>query len=117
MFHWIPRRLSYFAGEQHLLHQARIKSKFIVSEMDQCLTQKNTKFWFWEAARPVNDNWARSWLLTPVWKRVGGGCHLNRKMDTLIESAGFQINALRAAYKKLGPRLFAFIYEGSAAPA
>jgi ubiquinone/menaquinone biosynthesis C-methylase UbiE len=29
--------------------------------------------------------------LTPVWKRIGGGCHLNRKIDDIIQSAGFQI--------------------------
>jgi len=27
--------------------------------------------------------------LTPVWKRVAGGCHLNRPVDRLIEDAGF----------------------------
>ena len=54
--------------------------------------------------------------LTPVWKRIGGGCHLNRKMDALIESAGFHIEGLRTGYEDLGPRPFAFIYEGSARP-
>jgi ubiquinone/menaquinone biosynthesis C-methylase UbiE len=29
--------------------------------------------------------------LTPLWKRIGGGCHLNRKIDELITAAGFQI--------------------------
>src|SRR6266852_1194926 len=29
--------------------------------------------------------------ITPVWKRIGGGCHLNRKIDELITAAGFQI--------------------------
>jgi ubiquinone/menaquinone biosynthesis C-methylase UbiE len=27
--------------------------------------------------------------LTPCWKRIGGGCHLDRKMDDLIRAAGF----------------------------
>jgi ubiquinone/menaquinone biosynthesis C-methylase UbiE len=26
---------------------------------------------------------ARQDRLTPVWKRIGGGCHLNRKIDEL----------------------------------
>lgn len=30
-------------------------------------------------------------LLTPAWRRIGGGCHLNRKIDVLIMAAGFQI--------------------------
>ncbi len=29
--------------------------------------------------------------ITPAWKRIGGGCHLNRKIDDLITGAGFQI--------------------------
>ena len=27
--------------------------------------------------------------LTPIWKPVGGGCHLNRPIDALIAAAGF----------------------------
>ena len=52
--------------------------------------------------------------LTPIWRRIGGGCHLNRKIDALIESAGFHIDGLRVGYQDLGPRPFAFIYEGRA---
>src|SRR5271168_45926 len=36
--------------------------------------------------------------LTPCWKRIGGGCHLDRKMDDLIRAAGFQINAVETGY-------------------
>jgi len=32
--------------------------------------------------------------LTPLWSRVAGGCHLNRKPDDLIQSAGFRIDVL-----------------------
>jgi ubiquinone/menaquinone biosynthesis C-methylase UbiE len=54
--------------------------------------------------------------ITPVWKRIGGGCHLNRKMDDLIQAAGFRIDRLRAGYENFAPRPFSFIYEGSAHP-
>jgi ubiquinone/menaquinone biosynthesis C-methylase UbiE len=33
--------------------------------------------------------------LTPTWKRVSGGCHLNRKVDELIKTGGFQITQLK----------------------
>jgi hypothetical protein len=33
--------------------------------------------------------------LTPCWKRIGGGCHLDRKMDDLIRSAGFRLRDTR----------------------
>jgi ubiquinone/menaquinone biosynthesis C-methylase UbiE len=52
---------------------------------------------------------------TPIWKRIGGGCHLNRPIRDLIESAGFRITRLDTGYAK-GPRPMTFFYEGCAAP-
>jgi ubiquinone/menaquinone biosynthesis C-methylase UbiE len=54
--------------------------------------------------------------LTPVWKRIGGGCHLNRKVDELIQAAGFRLERLSSGYQKFAPRPFSFFYEGSARP-
>ena len=51
--------------------------------------------------------------LTPVWKRVCGGCHLNRKIDELIEAAGFQITELKTCYLR-GPRPMTYTYQGFA---
>lgn len=53
--------------------------------------------------------------LTPSWKRVCGGCHLNRKIDQIIQDAGFQITELKTEYLP-GPRPMTYIYEGLAAP-
>jgi len=60
----------------------------------------------------------RKWQdrLTPVWKRIAGGCHLNRPIRTLIESNGFAIMQLEVGYMK-GPRPMTFLYEGRAKPA
>ncbi len=52
--------------------------------------------------------------ITPVWKHIGGGCHLNRKVDDLIQAAGFRIERLSTGYQKFAPRPFSFLYEGSA---
>src|SRR5262249_52992947 len=59
----------------------------------------------------------RQWQnrLTPIWKRIGGGCHLNRPIRTLIESAGFKVAQLETGYAK-GPKPMTFIYEGRARP-
>lgn len=54
--------------------------------------------------------------LTPLWKRISGGCHLNRPIDTLIRDAGFRIERLATGYMR-GPRPMTFMYEGSARPA
>jgi ubiquinone/menaquinone biosynthesis C-methylase UbiE len=51
--------------------------------------------------------------LTPYWKRISGGCHLDRKTDDLIRAAGFQIDAIEMAYMQ-GPKPWTFMYKGSA---
>lgn len=53
--------------------------------------------------------------LTPIWKCVGGGCHLNRAIGTLIEDAGFRFDRLERGYMP-GPKPMTFMYEGSARP-
>jgi len=59
----------------------------------------------------------RKWQdwLTPAWKRIGGGCHLNRPIRTIVENAGFVITQLETGYMK-GPKPMAFLYEGRAKP-
>jgi ubiquinone/menaquinone biosynthesis C-methylase UbiE len=61
------------------------------------------------------DASVRTWQnrLTPVWRRLAGGCHLNRQMDELVRGAGFSIADLRKSYLP-GPRALAFVYEGRA---
>lgn len=54
--------------------------------------------------------------LTPIWKRIGGGCHLNRPIRQLIEGAGFSISQIETGYMKGGPKPMTFMYEGSARP-
>jgi ubiquinone/menaquinone biosynthesis C-methylase UbiE len=51
--------------------------------------------------------------LTPIWKRIGGGCHLNRKVDELVVGAGFQILELQTCYLP-GPRPMTYTYQGCA---
>jgi SAM-dependent methyltransferase len=51
--------------------------------------------------------------LTPCWRWIGGGCHLDRKMDDLIRAAGFQIDAIETSYMQ-GPKPWTFMYRGSA---
>jgi ubiquinone/menaquinone biosynthesis C-methylase UbiE len=50
--------------------------------------------------------------LTPAWKRVAGGCQLNRQMDELIEAEGFRITRLEREYGQ-GCRLFSYRYRGT----
>jgi ubiquinone/menaquinone biosynthesis C-methylase UbiE len=36
--------------------------------------------------------------INPVWKRLGGGCHINRDIPKLIEQGGFIIEELKSMY-------------------
>ena len=53
--------------------------------------------------------------LTPMWKRIAGGCHLNRNIEDLIVSAGFRIGKLKTDYLP-GPRPMTYTYQGFAEP-
>src|SRR5215475_7870416 len=53
--------------------------------------------------------------LTPAWKHLSGGCHLNRAINELVENAGFRIERLDRGYMR-GPKPMTFTYEGSARP-
>jgi ubiquinone/menaquinone biosynthesis C-methylase UbiE len=53
--------------------------------------------------------------ITPIWKRIGGGCELGRDIAGLVTDAGFDSGTLETAYSD-GPRPFAFLYKGVARP-
>ena len=69
---------------------------------------------FVEHGRSPDEN-IRRWQdrLTPLWKRIGGGCHLNRPIGQMIEDAGFRMERLDTGYMKR-PKPMTFMYEGSA---
>jgi ubiquinone/menaquinone biosynthesis C-methylase UbiE len=52
--------------------------------------------------------------LTPLWRTLAGGCHLNRPIRGLIAQAGFEIAELETGYLIKGPRLMTFHYLGRA---
>lgn len=57
------------------------------------------------------QKWQRR--LEPLWKKIGGGCHLTRKADELIQDAGFDLTELDAGYQP-GPKFAAFMTHGIA---
>jgi ubiquinone/menaquinone biosynthesis C-methylase UbiE len=63
----------------------------------------------------ASDHGVVAWQdrLTPFWKRIAGGCHLNRKIDEMITGAGFQITELKTFYLP-GPRVMTYTYQGFA---
>jgi SAM-dependent methyltransferase len=53
---------------------------------------------------------------TPLQRRLAGGCHLNRPIDQLLTTAGFELTRLDTFYLP-APRAWGYTFEGVAAPA
>jgi len=51
--------------------------------------------------------------ITPVWRRLAGGCHMNRPIDLLIRAAGWKIEKIDTGYLR-GPNPATYMYEGHA---
>jgi len=61
---------------------------------------------------------ARQHRWTPRWKKIAGGCHLDRDIPALVEDAGFNLSDLEADYMP-GPaaaRPWAWLTVGRAEP-
>ena len=51
--------------------------------------------------------------LNPLWKKIGGGCNLNRSIPEIIEQAGFSIRSMETMYIP-GWKPASFNYWGAA---
>ncbi|MBN9657063.1 MAG: class I SAM-dependent methyltransferase [Acidobacteria bacterium] len=51
--------------------------------------------------------------ITPWWKRLAGGCHLNRQVRTVLSRTGFECVECQEGYLP-GPRPLMFTYRGVA---
>jgi ubiquinone/menaquinone biosynthesis C-methylase UbiE len=71
-------------------------------------------FHFVEHGRSPDANVA-GWQdrLTPIQRRVAGGCHLNRPIDQLVRNSGLELIQLENYYAN-GPRPFGYMFEGVA---
>ncbi|MEO6698456.1 MAG: class I SAM-dependent methyltransferase [Paraperlucidibaca sp.] len=54
--------------------------------------------------------------LTPIWKPLAGGCHLDRDIPAIIEAGGFRIVDMEKCYLK-GPRPMTYVFRGRAVAA
>lgn len=84
-----------------------------VMEISRVLKQQGKLLFVEHGLAPHHQvaQWQRR--LTPLWGFVSGGCHLDRKIDELIQAAGFELEALDRNYAQ-GPRLFTYFYQGCA---
>lgn len=72
------------------------------------------KFLFIEHGLSPASSWQQlQRLLTPIWKRIGGGCHLDRQIQKLVEGQGFILKCVDFPFEGRGKRLL-HLYQGQA---
>ena len=52
--------------------------------------------------------------ITPWWKRIAGGCHLDRPIPRYLEAGGFSILNMESEYLERVPQIAGFVYRGTA---
>ena len=62
------------------------------------------------------DDKVRRWQdrINPVWKKIAGGCNLNRDIPALLDQGGFHVNDLDTLYLPGTPRFAGYNYWGDA---
>lgn len=65
-------------------------------------------------AAPDADVYKWQRRLEPVWKMIGGGCHLTRPIDKMVEAGGFRFDSLVTEYVKKTPKFVGYDYTGIA---
>jgi len=75
------------------------------------------RFVFFEHGRSDDPKVARRQdLFNPIQRIIGAGCNMNRRIDELIENAGFEITTLDRFLAPKIPRMLAEMYRGVARP-
>lgn len=49
--------------------------------------------------------------LTPLWRPLAGGCHLNRDIPALLKAGGFRLREVHSRYLQ-GPRPLTWVWHG-----
>jgi SAM-dependent methyltransferase len=72
------------------------------------------RFLFIEHGRAPAEATAR-WQdrLNPTWRRLAGGCNMNRPIDRIVQEGGFELDKLER-FRHRGPGLLAHMYRGAA---
>ena len=73
------------------------------------------KLIFCEHGEAPDEN-IRKWQarINPIWKKIAGGCNLNRPIPGCLTESGFKIESLDTMYLPATPRVFGYNYWGVA---
>lgn len=72
------------------------------------------RYLFIEHGRAPGERTAR-WQdrINPVWRRLTGGCNMNRPIDDIVRQGGFELEGIER-FRHQGPGLLAHMYRGTA---
>ena len=82
-----------------------------LTEMHRVLKPDGSFIFSEHGVAPDSDLARRQKLLNPVWKRIGGGCNLNRDIPGLLREAGFNLDGMSEGYQE-GWRPSSYQYWG-----
>jgi ubiquinone/menaquinone biosynthesis C-methylase UbiE len=65
------------------------------------------------------DDGVRGWQrrINPGWKKIAGGCNLDRPIPRLIEETGFRVTDLESFYIPKAMKIAGYVYKGRASKA
>ena len=84
-----------------------------LSETKRLLKPDGSLFFMEHGLAPEENIQKWQHRLAPTWKKIAGGCNLNRNIEELIQESGFKFKTLKKKYIK-GPTIAAFQYYGEA---
>ena len=86
----------------------------VLAEIRRVLKPGGTALFLEHGAAPDANvaKWQRR--IEPIWKRIGGNCHLTRPISDAYERAGFAVDRQAAAYIPKSPRPFSWYEYGAA---
>ena len=94
--------------------QHHLEAEFVQSGAESSMWKPGGKLIFCEHGTAPDENVQR-WQnrLNPLWKKLSGGCHLNRPIPGLLSQAGFRSDDMQTMYLP-GWKPASFNYWGTA---
>jgi ubiquinone/menaquinone biosynthesis C-methylase UbiE len=86
----------------------------VLAEIRRVLRPGGTALFLEHGRAPDVDvaRWQRR--IEPLWKRIGGNCHLTRPIGDAYRAAGFAVDRLGTGYMPKSPRPMAWVEYGTA---
>ena len=87
-----------------------------LSEIRRVLRPEGALLFIEHGRAPDSDPGVQRWQerITPLWRRLAGNCHPNRRIDQLLTAAGLTTQDLECGYLVAGPKMLTFHYRGCA---